>query len=148
MDPDPVDRVATPAEFAALLAALEPVDALAYAFAGYGCARAAQIQRVRWEDVDLTVGAVEWGVELDARKYEASRRVVPAVPPLLALLKRVYLLQGRPDARVARHSAALQGKLWVNVDEWTREAREEALGGRRPKADHVAGGSAYGCDVA
>ena len=48
-------------------------------------------------DVDLNLGAIEWGVEWEARKHEASRRVVPTVPPLLALLKRAYLEQGRPD---------------------------------------------------
>jgi integrase len=58
--------------------------------------RRAQIVRLRWPEVDLKVGAVEWGVEWEARKYEASRRVVPIVPPLLALLKRIHLEQGRP----------------------------------------------------
>jgi integrase len=38
-------------------------------------------------------------VEWEARKYEASRRVVPTVPPLLAMLKRAYLEQGRPDGK-------------------------------------------------
>lgn len=97
MDATAIDRVASPAEFARLIAALPTEDALPYALAGYGMARRAQIVRVRWQDVDLTLGAIEWGVEWDARKYEASRRVVPTVPPLLALLKRAYLEQGRPD---------------------------------------------------
>lgn len=35
------------------------------------------------------------GVKLEARKYEASRRVVPIVPPLLALMKRRHLELGR-----------------------------------------------------
>jgi hypothetical protein len=48
------------------------------------------------DEVDLKVGAIEWGVEWEARKYGASRRVVPTVPPLLAMLKRAYLEQGRP----------------------------------------------------
>ena len=98
MDATPIERVASPAEFARLLAALPTEDALPYALAGYGMARRAQIVRLRWHDVDLNLGAIEWGVEWEARKYEASRRVVPAVPPLLALLKRAYLEQGRPDA--------------------------------------------------
>ena len=97
MDATAIERVASPAEFAGLLAALPTEDALPYALACYGMARLAQIVRVRWQDVDLNVGAIEWGVEWEARKYEASRRVVPTVPPLLALLKRAYLEQGRPD---------------------------------------------------
>ena len=97
MDPTPIDRVASPSEFRELLDALQVRDALPYALAGYGMGRAAQILRLRWRDVDLEVGAIEWGVEWEARKYDASRRVVPAVPPLLALLKRAYLEAGRPD---------------------------------------------------
>jgi integrase len=98
MDATPVERVASPAEFAQLLSALELQDALPYALAGYAMGRRAQIVRVRWPEVDLGVGALEWGVEWEARKYDASRRVVPIVPPLLLLLKRVYLEQGRPEA--------------------------------------------------
>lgn len=96
MDATPVDRVASSSEFAALLAALDAGDALAYALAGYGFARAEQIRRLRWREVNLDLGLIEWGVEWEAAKYEASHRVVPCVPPLLALLKRVYLEQGRP----------------------------------------------------
>ena len=86
------------AEFADLLAALSLEDALPYALAlaGYGLGRRAQIVRLRWHEIDLTIGAIEWGVEWEARKYEASRRVVPCVPPLLAMLRRAYLEQGRP----------------------------------------------------
>lgn len=96
MDATPIERVASPAEFAQLLAALDPKDALPYALAGYGMGRRAQIVRLRWTEVDLKVAALEWGVEWEARKYEASRRLVPIVPPLLVLLKRVYLEQARP----------------------------------------------------
>ena len=96
MDATPRDRVATPAEFAVLLAALPLDDALPYALAGYAMGRRAQIVRLRWRDVDLHVGAVEWGVEEAARKSRAARRVVPAVRPLNALLKRAYLERGKP----------------------------------------------------
>jgi integrase len=96
MEATPIERVASPREFARLLAALEPQDALPYALAGYAMGRRAQIVRLRWPEVDLKIGALEWGVEWEARKYDASRRVVPIVPPLLVLLKRVYLERGRP----------------------------------------------------
>ena len=103
MGATPIERVASPSEFAQLLAALEPEDALPYALAGYAMGRRAQIVRLGWPEVDLKVGALEWGVEWEARKYEASRRVVPIIPPLLVLLKRVYLEQGRPkDGLVCR----------------------------------------------
>jgi integrase len=99
MDATPIERVASPAEFVNLLAALPVENALPYALAGYAMGRRAQIVRLRWEEVDLQVGAIEWGVEWEARKLEASRRVVATVPPLLAMLKRGYLEQGRPDAK-------------------------------------------------
>jgi integrase len=96
MNATPIERVASPAEFAELLAAL-PLDvALPYALAGYAMGRRAQIIRLRWTEVDQDVGAIEWGVEWEARKYDASHRVVPTAAPLLALLKRRYLEQGRP----------------------------------------------------
>jgi integrase len=96
MNATPVERVATPAEFARLLAVLDLGDQVAYAAAGYGFARAEQIRRARWQDIDLDTGAVEWGVDPAARKSDAARRVVPCVPPFLAILKRAYLEQGRP----------------------------------------------------
>jgi integrase len=90
------DRIATPAEFTSLLAALEIEDALPYALAGYAMGRRAQIQRLRWRDIDLHIGAIEWGIDPDARKSRAARRVVPTVKPLLTLLKRAWIGQGRP----------------------------------------------------
>jgi integrase len=96
MNATPRDRVATPAEFARLLAALPLDDALPYALAGYAMGRRGQIVRLRWQNVDLDVGAIEWGVTEDARKSRAARRVVPTVRPLRAILKRAYLEQGKP----------------------------------------------------
>ncbi len=111
MAPKPIERVASPAEFAALLGALPIEDALPYALAGYGMGRRAQIVRLRWRDIDLVVGSIEWGVEWEAAKYDASHRVVPCVPPLLSLLKHAYIAQGRPagDERVcpSRYSASV-----------------------------------------
>lgn len=90
------DRIATPGEFQALLAALEIDDALPYALAGYAMGRRAQIQRLRWRDVDLRAGLIEWGIDHEARKSRAAQRVVPTVKPLLVLLKRAWIRQGRP----------------------------------------------------
>lgn len=96
MNASRIERVASPEEFERLLAAL-PIDlALPYALAGYGMGRRAQVIRLRWKDVDMNIGAIEWGVEWEARKYDASRRVVPVMPPLLALLRRRYMELGRP----------------------------------------------------
>jgi integrase len=81
------DRIATPREFAELLGALKLADALPYALAGYGMGRRAQIQRLRWREVDLELGLIEWGAESEARKSISAQRVVPTVQPLLALLE-------------------------------------------------------------
>src|SRR5579859_1417013 len=56
MDATPIERVASPAEFSNLLAALPLENALPYALAGYAMGRRAQIVRLRWEEVDLKVG--------------------------------------------------------------------------------------------
>jgi integrase len=91
------DRIATPAEFALLLAALEVEDALPYALAAYAWGRRSQIQRVFWEDSDLQLAVIEWGVqEWGARKSDAAHHAVPVVKPLLLLLKQAWLKQGRP----------------------------------------------------
>lgn len=130
MDATPIERVASPGEFAHLLAALPLEKALPYALSGYGMGRRAQIVRLRWEEVDLGVGAIEWGVEWEARKYEASRRVVPTVPPLLAMLKRAYLEQRRPDGKqlvCPPQGPSRSGRLdtsWLGVS--AREAWEKA----------------------
>jgi len=39
---------------------------------------------------------VEWGVEEDARKSVSAQRVIPAVKPLLAILKQAWKAQGEP----------------------------------------------------
>ncbi len=59
MDANPRDRVATPKEFAELLAPLPLEDAVPYAPAGYGTARHQEIRTLDWQYVDLKVGAIE-----------------------------------------------------------------------------------------
>jgi len=110
MNATPRERVATPREFAALLAALELEDALPYALAAYAMGRLAQIQRLRWRDVDLRLGAIEWGVQEEARKSPAARRVVPAVKPLLSLLKRAWIKQGRARGEGGRALAEARAR--------------------------------------
>jgi hypothetical protein len=78
----PRERIATPKKMVAPLGALERKDAVPYALAAYSWARRAQIERLRWEEVDLKVGLVEWGAdEENARKSEAAKHVVPLLRP-------------------------------------------------------------------
>jgi integrase len=96
MDATPRDRVATPAEFAGLLAALKPEDALPWAFAGYATARKQEIRVLDWRHVDLKLGAVELAADEEGRKPGGSWRVVPLVKPLHAMLRETWIAQGRP----------------------------------------------------
>jgi integrase len=97
MDATPRDRVATPAEFAGLLAPLPIEDALPYALAAYGTARHQEIRTLDWSHVDLKLGAVELAADEEGRKPGGSWRVVPLVKPLAAMLKRAWIAQGRPS---------------------------------------------------
>jgi integrase len=137
MNATPIERVATPAEFARLLAALGTVDALAYGLAAYAMARAEQIRRARWQDVDLKVGAIELGVDPDARKSDAAHRVIPAVPPLLALLKRAYLEAGRPDGGELLCPPRYRARKSGLQHQWAREAGPHAVGRGQARADHA-----------
>jgi integrase len=98
MEAKPRDRVATPAEFAALLSALEPADALPWALAGYATARKQEIRILDWHHVDLKLGAIELAADEEGRKPGGSWRVVPMVKPLRKLLREAWIAQGRPTA--------------------------------------------------
>ena len=148
MDATPIERVASPAEFARLLAALEPQDALPYALGGYAMGRRAQIVRLRWQDVDLKVGAVEWGIEWEARKYQASRRVVPIVPPLLVLLKRVYLEQGRPTEGLVCPPHTKWAPTGLLNTGWLAKRAEQIWTDRRAPTDHASRSAAHSGDLA
>jgi len=94
LDSKPRDRVATPAEFGELLSALEETDQVPLALAAYGSARAAEIRRLDWADVDLTARLML--LSAAGGKSAAARRVVPIVRPLAAVLRAAHLRQGRP----------------------------------------------------
>ena len=78
MDATPRERVATPPEFAQLVAALKLEDALPWALAGYATARKQEIRVLDWQHVDLKLGAVELAADEEGRKPGGSWRVVPA----------------------------------------------------------------------
>ena len=98
MDAQPRDRVATPAEMARLLAALETADAMPFALAAYAPARRAEIRHLPVEDVDLKLGVIYLGVDQRGRKSRAAQRAVLIVKPLATLIRRHLLDSGRPEA--------------------------------------------------
>jgi integrase len=95
-DSEARDRIATPGEFAALLAVLDGRDALPWALAGYGSARSQEIRALEWPEVDFAQGVILLAADDAARKSEKSRRIVPLVRPLLKRLREEWLAQGRP----------------------------------------------------
>jgi|tagenome__1003787_1003787.scaffolds.fasta_scaffold20975094_3 integrase len=98
MEAKPRDRVATPAEFATLLAAIKAEDAIAWALAGYATARKQEIRVLDWSHVDLKLGAVELAADEEGRKPGGSWRVVPLVKPLARRLRERWIAQGRPTS--------------------------------------------------
>ncbi len=108
------DRVVTPVEFDCLFKALwertpEEIeegegrdsrdatkDALPYALAAYGTARAQEIEVLDWRHVDLALGGGELAGDEAGRKPGGSWRVVPYAKPLRSLLREEWLAQGKP----------------------------------------------------
>ena len=91
------DRIATPGEFARLLAQLESKDALPFALAGYGTARSQEVRHLEWPEVDFDSRVMLLAGDDDARKSEAARRIVPLARPLERLLRAEWERQGRPE---------------------------------------------------
>jgi integrase len=96
------DRIVSPEEAEALLAALPEYDRALWATALYGGLRRREPQALRWDDVDLANGVIRLERAWDVRegrvepKSRAARRKVP-IPAIL----RDYLVEdrhGRPGA--------------------------------------------------
>lgn len=98
-DSTPRDRVATPGELRGLLKALDDADQVPLALAAYASARAAEIRRLTWAEVDLDKRLLLLADKAaGGGKSEAATRVVPIVRPLLIILRTARLRQGRPTA--------------------------------------------------
>ncbi len=100
-------EIYSPAEIAALLKAASddflPFVALG-AFAGL---RAAETERLEWQDIDLTGGFIHVGAD---KAKTRSRRLVPIPPNLSAWLERVPL-------------ASRKGNVWKGTPDTLRDAR-------------------------
>jgi integrase len=97
MDETPRDRVATPAEFAALIAALPLEDRVPYALAGYSSGRRSEIRRLSWSHVLFDEDLIEWGKD-GAHKSRAAQRKAPVIAQLKVILFEAWLQQGKPKA--------------------------------------------------
>ncbi len=117
------DRITTPGEAAALLAALLPSDHALWTVALFGGLRSGEIQGLRWSDLDFDLGTI--GVErsydpkssaMVAPKSRSSRRTVPMLGQVRTALlehkirtgRRSGLVFGRDGEHPFAHSSALE----------------------------------------
>jgi integrase len=95
------DRIASPAEAAALLAALPERDRALWATALYAGLRRGELLALQWEDVDLAAGVIRversWDAQegIVAPKSRAARRTVPIAAVLRDHLVEHKLRSGR-----------------------------------------------------
>jgi integrase len=98
------DRIASPVEAAALIAALPEEDQAVWATACYGGLRLGELWALRDQDVDLEAGLIRVERSWDRRegaiepKSRAGRRVVPIVAALRAPLAARKLRRGNGSA--------------------------------------------------
>ena len=102
------DRIASPAEAAALLATLPERDRALWATAMYAGLRRGELLALRWEDVDLAAGVIRVERSWDAKegvvapKSRAATRTVP-----IAAVLRDYLVEHK--LRSGRHVGLVFG---------------------------------------
>jgi integrase len=95
------DRIASPEEAAALIAALPEGDGALWATAFYAGLRLGELRGLRWEDVDLASGVIRVERSWDPRegavepKSRAGRRAVPVPAVLRDYLVEHRMTQGR-----------------------------------------------------
>jgi integrase len=96
------DRVAAPAEAAALIAAVPEVDRALWATAFYTGLRRGELMALRWEDLDVSAGLLRVERSWDAKarevvevKSRAGRRQVPVPRVLRPILLEHRMRQGR-----------------------------------------------------
>lgn len=119
------DRVATPLEFEQLLSVLEPVDRVPFAIAGYSGARHQEIQAIYWEDVDFELEAIALAILDTARKSESAKRIIPAVKPLMRIIRAEWMRQGRPTAgKVCRPKRINSKSGNLNLSNVVKRARK------------------------
>jgi integrase len=105
------ERIASPAEAVALLAALPERDRALWATAMYAGLRRGELLALRWEDVDLAAGVIRVERSWDAKegvvapKSRAARRSVPIAGVLREHLVQHALRSGRRSGLVFGSSA-------------------------------------------
>jgi integrase len=106
------ERIASPNEAAALVAALRPEDRALWGCAFYAGLRRGELRALEWEDVDLAEGLIRVDRSMTSHgetgspKSRAGRRSVPIVAALRDLLVEHKLITRRDNGFVFGSSAA------------------------------------------
>ncbi|HEX5469542.1 MAG TPA: tyrosine-type recombinase/integrase [Gaiellaceae bacterium] len=106
------ERIASPSEAAALIAALRPEDRALWGCAFYAGLRRGELRALLWDDVDLADGLIRVERSMSGHretgtpKSRAGRRAVPIVAALRDLLVEHKLLT-RPDVGLVFGSSAM-----------------------------------------
>jgi len=113
------DRIASPAEAAALLAALPEDERPLWATALYGGLRRGELMALAWEHVDLAEGVIRVNRSYDPKageyvtpKSRAGTRKVPIAGVLREHLIAHRLRSGRPEGLVFGETAARPFDSW------------------------------------
>jgi integrase len=88
-------RVAHAPEAVELLAALSEQDAVPYAIAFYTGARLGEVDRMHWEDLFMDVREL---IVWKSKSRAGTNRRIPIAAPLVPMLKREHMRQGRPES--------------------------------------------------
>jgi integrase len=128
------DRIASPGEAGALLAALEESDRLIWATALYAGLRRGELLALQWEDVDLGAGVIRversWDIRdaiIVAPKSRAGRRTVPIASPLRALIATHRLATAAHEGLIFGRSATTPFDAAALVRRATRRWNEAGL---------------------
>ena len=118
------DRIASPEEAAALLAALPAKDRALWATAAYAGLRLGELRALRWQDVDLAGGVIRVARSWDARegviepKSAAGTRSVPIPAVLRDFLVEHRMRQGGAEGLAFGRSASRpfnESTVWVRA---------------------------------
>jgi integrase len=105
------ERIAAPAEAAALVAALRPDDRALWGCAFYAGLRLGELRGLAWSDVDLATGLIRVQRSMSSRgetgepKSRAGRRTVPIIAALRDLLIEHKLVTKRAEGFIFGSSA-------------------------------------------
>jgi integrase len=105
------ERIASPTEASALIAAVRPEDRALWGCAFYAGLRRGELRALTWDDVDLAGGLIHVERSMDGYgtagepKSRAGRRAVPIVAVLRELLVEHKLVAGRDEGLVFGSSA-------------------------------------------